>query len=288
MNQLVHLPAIAIAAVDLPAMRPFATGTRWLRTSRTPMAMLSRGRCRAQAGAAGPASALPEGGVHRLFERQAARAPGAIAIRTDDGNWTYGRLNAAANVLARRLRRQGVRPGHAVATVLERSARLVAAALAIVKCGATHVPLDPHATPAWLAHVLADSAAQAVLADAARLPQLAGGPVALAVNGAVQPRDSRNLHVEAPAGTPACMLYPAASSGKSLGHGLPHATLARLAARNGYAEFGATDCVAFAGGSPADVAALELWGRCWRAAALPSCPVTWTTTAWRPRCTGMR
>lgn len=260
MNQLVQLPAIAIAALGLPAARSFVAGPRWMRTSRGPAPLLSRGHGRAAARAAGSPDVTAPGGVHRLFERHAARAPAALAIRTDDGNWSYGRLNTAANVLARRLRRQGVRPGDAVATVLERSARLVAAALAIVKCGATHVPLDPQAPPAWLAHVLADSGAQAVLADAARLPQLAVGPAVLAVNGAGQPGDGRNLRVEAPAGTPACMLYPAASSGKSLGHGLPHATLARLAARNGYAEFGPADCVAFAGGSPADVAALELWG----------------------------
>jgi non-ribosomal peptide synthetase component F len=122
------------------------------------------------------------------------------------------------------------------------------------------VPLDPAAPLSWEGHVLADRGAQGVLADAVRLPELAAGPVALAVNGARRADPYGNLRVEAPVGTPACLLYPAAASGKLLGHGLPHATLVRLAARNGYADFAAADCVAFAGGSPADVAGLELWG----------------------------
>lgn len=257
MNQLAQLPAIAIVAIASTVPRPRAVATRWVRARPVRMALLDNS-CRA---ARAPGSApVPPCGVHRLFEAHAARNPAAIAIRTDDGNWTYGRLNAAANALARRLRRHGVRPGDAVATVLERSARLVAAALAIVKCGATHVPLDPAAALSWQAHVLADSGASAVLADAIRLPGLAPGPVALAINGARRTDADGNLRVEAPVGTPACLLYPAAASGKLLGHGLPHATLARLAARNGYADFGAADCVAFAGGSPADVAGLELWG----------------------------
>lgn len=259
MNQLVNLPTIAIAAVAAPVPRLHAATTRWVRSRSGPAALLDS-RCRRGASAGAGPETVVSIGVQRLFEAHAARNPAATAVRTDAGDWTYGRLNAAANALARRLRRHGVRPGDVVATVLERSARLVAAALAIVKCGATHVPLDPAAPLSWQAHVLADSGAHAVLADAARLPQLAAGPVALAINGARRADPCGNLRVEAPAGTPACLLYPAAASGKSLGHGLPHATLARLAARNGYADFGPADCVAFAGGSPADVAALELWG----------------------------
>ncbi|HET7460922.1 MAG TPA: amino acid adenylation domain-containing protein, partial [Longimicrobium sp.] len=73
--------------------------------------------------------------VHELFEAHARRTPGAAALLSGGGALTYAELNAAANRLARRLRAAGVGPERAVGVMLERSAELVVALLAVLKAG---------------------------------------------------------------------------------------------------------------------------------------------------------
>ncbi|HEU4456626.1 MAG TPA: condensation domain-containing protein, partial [Longimicrobium sp.] len=89
------------------------------------------------------AAAPGESSVHALFEAQAERAPGAEAVVFERERLTYGELNAAANRLARRLRAAGVGPEARVGVMLERSAELVVALLAVLKAGGAYLPLDP-------------------------------------------------------------------------------------------------------------------------------------------------
>src|SRR5687767_1014302 len=81
--------------------------------------------------------------IHELFEAQVARSPHAVALRGGSGDLTYLDLNRAANILARRLRRDGVRIGAPVALVMPRCEQMVVAQIAVLKCGGTYVPVDP-------------------------------------------------------------------------------------------------------------------------------------------------
>src|SRR5215470_9300758 len=102
--------------------------------------------------------------IHELFEAQAARTPDAVAVVHEDRDLTYAELNARANRLAHHLRGLGVKPDDRVAVVLERSAELVIAELAILKCGAAYVPLDPAVPSERLAFMIGDCKAKVVLA----------------------------------------------------------------------------------------------------------------------------
>ncbi|ATL31290.1 non-ribosomal peptide synthetase [Streptomyces formicae] len=85
-----------------------------------------------------------EEGVAALFEAQAALTPEATAVICEDTSLTYARLNADANRVAHRLIDGGVGPEDVVAVVMERSAGLVAAVLAVLKAGAAFLPVEPH------------------------------------------------------------------------------------------------------------------------------------------------
>lgn len=81
--------------------------------------------------------------VHALFEEQAARTPGAVAVLFAEQQLTYRQLNARANQLAHYLRRQGVGPETLVGICVERSVEMVVGLLGILKAGGVYVPLDP-------------------------------------------------------------------------------------------------------------------------------------------------
>ncbi|CAJ8527229.1 non-ribosomal peptide synthase [Burkholderia pseudomallei] len=105
--------------------------------------------------------------LHELFERQAARAPDAIAVIQDERALTYAKLNRCANRLAHYLRVRGVRGGDRVALYARRSPELLIGMLATLKAGGAYVPLDPGYPAERLTHMLLDSAPVVVLRDAA-------------------------------------------------------------------------------------------------------------------------
>ncbi|HEX9936868.1 MAG TPA: amino acid adenylation domain-containing protein, partial [Longimicrobium sp.] len=105
--------------------------------------------------------------IHELFEAQAARTPGAVAVRFEETSLTYAELNAHANRLAHHLRGHGVGPEVRVGVCLERSLEMVVSLLAVLKAGGAYVPLDPGLPPERLAYMLDDSAVPLVLVQAA-------------------------------------------------------------------------------------------------------------------------
>ncbi|MGV9359300.1 amino acid adenylation domain-containing protein [Amycolatopsis sp. NPDC003731] len=82
------------------------------------------------------ASTLPE-----TFLNQVRRRPEAVAVRSADGFLTFDELNRRANRLANLLIEHGVEAEQPVAVCLGRSFDLVVATLAVIKAGATYVPL---------------------------------------------------------------------------------------------------------------------------------------------------
>ncbi|MFD5558806.1 non-ribosomal peptide synthase/polyketide synthase, partial [Streptomyces sp. NPDC127068] len=112
--------------------------------------------------------------VHERFQRQAALTPGAGAVRAGEEAADYGRLNARANQLARLLLEQGVGAENVVALALPRSVDLVAAMLAVLKAGATYLPMDPTNPADRLAYVLRDAAPAALITTETVGEQLPG------------------------------------------------------------------------------------------------------------------
>ncbi len=76
-----------------------------------------------------------------LFAELAQRHAASPAVLAEGRTWTYAEIDARANQLARLLLERGVRPGHRVGLLLNRSADTYVAMLAVLKVRAAYVPL---------------------------------------------------------------------------------------------------------------------------------------------------
>jgi amino acid adenylation domain-containing protein/non-ribosomal peptide synthase protein (TIGR01720 family) len=101
--------------------------------------------------------------LHELFEEQAARTPGALALVFEDERLTYGELNEKANRLAHYLRRNGVGPDSLVGVCMERGVEMLLGVLGVLKAGGAYVPVDPAYPRERQAYMLEDSRAVALL-----------------------------------------------------------------------------------------------------------------------------
>ncbi len=87
----------------------------------------------------------PEVCLHQLFEGQVERTPERTALVAPEGTrLTYRELNERADRLARRLRALGLGPERLAGVLMDRTADLVVALLAVLKAGGAYAPLDPN------------------------------------------------------------------------------------------------------------------------------------------------
>ncbi|WP_141214992.1 MULTISPECIES: non-ribosomal peptide synthetase, partial [unclassified Rhodococcus (in: high G+C Gram-positive bacteria)] len=104
--------------------------------------------------------------IAELFAAQANRAPEAHAMVFEDQVWTYREVDEASTQLAHLLAVRGVRGGEVVALMLPRSNKTVIAILAVLKLGATYVPIDIKHPDERVAFILGDAAPAALVTTA--------------------------------------------------------------------------------------------------------------------------
>ncbi len=180
-----------------------------------------------------PALPTPTHTVHEWIAQTAQQHPDKIAIQMAPEAWTYQELDERATVLAATLQAAGVRPGALVGLCSERSPDLVAAVLAVLRCGAAYLPLDPAYPKERLAFMLQDSGASHVLmgtglddvlpaSDARRVPMPAADSTMQVGNefapAAVASEDT------------AYVLYTSGSTGQPKGTPIHHGALCNLLA----------------------------------------------------------
>ncbi|HVG06893.1 MAG TPA: amino acid adenylation domain-containing protein, partial [Thermoanaerobaculia bacterium] len=167
--------------------------------------------------------------LHRFFEEQALRAPGALAVAAGQERLTYGELEAGANRLARHLRRLGVGPEVRVGLCVDRHAGMVAAMLGILKSGGAHVPLDPTYPRERLAYMLEDSGAEVLVAERRTLGSVpAGGRRVVLLGDSEAEEDAGRPQIRIDPENLAYVVYTSGSTGHPKGVALTHRSAAAL------------------------------------------------------------
>ncbi|MEV4871361.1 amino acid adenylation domain-containing protein [Streptomyces syringium] len=175
--------------------------------------------------------------VVSLFDRQADRTPGAIAVSAapsegeGEGAWTYRDLRERAERVARRLLALGTRPGDRIGLATGRSRETIAAVLGIAKAGAVCVPLDPAYPAARLAAMVEQARPVRIIARAADAALVPDPGLLLPAESLLDAPDARTAEEVLPAidlAGGAYVLFTSGSTGRPKGVAMPHRSLAAL------------------------------------------------------------
>ena len=202
--------------------------------------------------------------IHELFQDQARRQPGEVAVEFSDQRLSYGELNARANQLAHYLRGLGVGPETLVALFVRRSVEMVVALLGILKAGGAYVPLDPDDPAERLSSLLGEISPALVLTQ----EHLAQRWAATDANvfrldsdwSAVAGELRENPRVAVAPESLAYLLFTSGSTGTSKGVSVSHRSVVRLVKETDYIHLGAEEVHLQLAPLQFDASTFEIWG----------------------------
>ncbi|HEU4556635.1 MAG TPA: AMP-binding protein, partial [Longimicrobium sp.] len=171
--------------------------------------------------------------VHELFEAQAARTPGAVAVVAEEAELTYAELDERANRLAHHLVRLGVGHEARVGVCLERGIEMIVSLLAVLKAGGAYVPLDPAYPAERLAFTLSDSGVAVLLTQESLRSALPvpDGVTVVSVDGAAAGIAAESAGSPARGAVPrslAYLIYTSGSTGVPKGVAIEHGSTVAL------------------------------------------------------------
>ncbi|HEY2137251.1 MAG TPA: amino acid adenylation domain-containing protein, partial [Xanthobacteraceae bacterium] len=182
-------------------------------------------------GASAPTRA---GLVHEWIAERAALTPNAIAVVCGSRALSYRALVDQANRLANHLGASGIGEGAAVGVLLEPGLSSLVALLAVLRSGATWVPLDAEQPVLRLSAILADSGAAAVITDAVTHERMFGLDHGAATvvqldrdHDAIAARSGDAPAVVVAASSTAYVIHTSGSTGRPKGVAVSHHAIAQ-------------------------------------------------------------
>lgn len=104
--------------------------------------------------------------VYELFQKSFDKNKDKVALMIEGKTWSYGSLEKEVEKFANLLRSEyNVSPGKRVVLIAGRSEKTIVSILAILKTGATYIPIDREYPKARVNYILKDSAADLIIMD---------------------------------------------------------------------------------------------------------------------------
>ena len=172
-----------------------------------------------------PARTLPE-----LILEQAARTPGAVAVRQAETGaaLTYRELVERADRIGAWLSARGAGPGVLVGVGVERGPDTIAALLGVLLSGAAYVPLDPQYPPERLSLMISDAGLRLTVTDSFTMDRLpVDGAASLVLDRTELAAPAGRLVAVRPDEL-AYVIYTSGSTGQPKGVQISHRALVNL------------------------------------------------------------
>ncbi|KAI0136239.1 putative nonribosomal peptide synthase [Xylariales sp. AK1849] len=152
--------------------------------------------------------------VHELIRERAKHSRASPAIYSRDGTMDYATLDRLSDGVAGEMIRSGVRPGHTVGVLFEKSQWAIVSILAVIKAGASFAPLSPTYPLARLEGIANDAGIKIVLCSS-RQERAFHNPTwrTIAVSGDTAYLFTPAAQVHIKAVTPDSLLYILSTSG---------------------------------------------------------------------------
>ncbi|EYU17219.1 non-ribosomal peptide synthase/amino acid adenylation enzyme [Photorhabdus aegyptia] len=111
-------------------------------------------------------------GIHELFEKQVCKTPEKKAIVCGQTSISYVELNTKANFLSSNLMKIGIDKDDRVAIYMEKSIDFVISILAVLKSGASYIPIDANTPLQRIKYIIEDSRPKAFISKGNELDEL--------------------------------------------------------------------------------------------------------------------
>lgn len=153
--------------------------------------------------------------IHQ-FENQVKITPNKIAIVSNNQKLTYKQLNEKANMLAQHMIENGVKKNDIVGIMINRSQEMAIGLIAILKCGATYLPIDPEYPQERISYMLENSEAKVVLVNSKTEEKVKQKCTKVNVE-AVESSNKENINLKTEANSLVYLIYTSGSTGKPKG-----------------------------------------------------------------------
>ena len=101
--------------------------------------------------------------IVELFEKQVEMTPNDLALVAGLVRLTYSELNTKANMLARKIRKMGIKPNEIVGLLMDRSVEVIIGMLATLKAGGAYLPIDKNYPKERINYLIQNSSVKLLL-----------------------------------------------------------------------------------------------------------------------------
>ncbi len=196
-----------------------------------------------------------------LFEEQVAKTPDNIAVVLENEELSYRELNEKANNLARHLIQNDVKPNDIIGIFLHKSLEVVISMLAILKAGATFLPLDIDYPENRLNYIIDNSNPKVILTSKNISIKTSVPVIYVDLNEEIYKKyNNSNLKSQITPESLMYVMYTSGSTGNPKGVMIKHKNIIRLAGFPNFIQFSENEIMVQTGTIVFDACIFEIFG----------------------------